>query len=461
MIIILPIENSLREKISKIYLAYQILKRTNYKVIIGGQRYLNYKIKNFKNCVWLDKNTFHERLKKRDIHKKNHLIILDEEGPISFIHKFTQKTLYSKFLFRIIDKILLWGEKDTSKLPKNYKSKKKMLIYGHPKFDLLKKKNSKIFADQVDLIKKKYKNFIFIPGSYSLDNRRNEYEALTKNWGKKYNIENKILIDFLKYHELEKENYKNFLNFVKKISLNCPDKIFVFRQHPTENYQKLKKFLGNIPNNLKIVNKFTVTPWIMSCNYFLHSGCTTAFEAAILKKKIIFFRQEKIAKFERYQKFKLSNLNYTSEEKCFSLINNLNSKIFYKAQNIGKLINNYNEKNSFYISFTNYLNNLKFKNPSHIEYRKINNNFLLIFFKNLNNLLNKILSYVKNKIILKTFLHKFVPERHIFSKDLALRKFKNLKKIEIMSFFLKIDPKFFGNLKVQKISNSVFKIEKQ
>ena len=91
MIIFLPIENSLREKISKIYLAYQILKRTNYKVIIGGQRFLNYRIKNFKNCVWLDKNTFHERLKKRNIHKNNHLIMLDEEGPISLIHKFTQK----------------------------------------------------------------------------------------------------------------------------------------------------------------------------------------------------------------------------------------------------------------------------------------------------------------------------------------------------------------------------------
>ena len=82
MIIFIPIEVSLREKIPKIFLAYQILKYTNFKVIIGGQRYLNQKIKDFKYCIWLDKHTFHERLKKRNIDKSNHVIVIDEEGPV-------------------------------------------------------------------------------------------------------------------------------------------------------------------------------------------------------------------------------------------------------------------------------------------------------------------------------------------------------------------------------------------
>ena len=85
MIIFIPIEVSLREKVHRIFLAYQILKYTNFKVIIGGQRYLNQKIKNFKNCIWLDKHTFHERL---NIDKSNYVICLDEEGPISFAQDF-------------------------------------------------------------------------------------------------------------------------------------------------------------------------------------------------------------------------------------------------------------------------------------------------------------------------------------------------------------------------------------
>ena len=79
MIIFIPIETNIRETIPKIFLTYKILYGSKYKVIIGGQRYLNQKIEEFKNCIWLDKHTFHERLKSRNIHKSNHVIVLDEE----------------------------------------------------------------------------------------------------------------------------------------------------------------------------------------------------------------------------------------------------------------------------------------------------------------------------------------------------------------------------------------------
>ena len=109
MIIFIPIEVSLREKVHKIFLAYQILKYTNFKVIIGGQRFLNQKIKNFKNCIWIDKHTFYERLK---IDKSNYVICLDEEGPISFAQDFGNQALYSKFYIGLFDSIILWGKKD-------------------------------------------------------------------------------------------------------------------------------------------------------------------------------------------------------------------------------------------------------------------------------------------------------------------------------------------------------------
>ena len=70
MIIFLPIENPIIEFYPKLYLANKILKNSNHQVILGGQRYINYKIKDFENCLWFDKHTFYERLKKGNTFKK-------------------------------------------------------------------------------------------------------------------------------------------------------------------------------------------------------------------------------------------------------------------------------------------------------------------------------------------------------------------------------------------------------
>ena len=145
MIIFIPIETNIRETIPKIFLTYKILHGSKYKVIIGGQRFLNQKIEEFKNCIWLDKHTFHERLKNRKIHKSNHVIVLDEEGPISLHDEFTKETLYSKYFFKLINTLILWGKKDFSKLPLVKNKKIKLEVQGHPKFDILKKNYFQIF----------------------------------------------------------------------------------------------------------------------------------------------------------------------------------------------------------------------------------------------------------------------------------------------------------------------------
>ena len=463
MIIFIPIEVSLREKIPKIFLAYQILKYTNFKVIIGGQRYLNQKIKDFKYCIWLDKHTFHERLKKRNIDKSNHVIVIDEEGPVSFADDFGTKVLYSKFFFNLINSLILWGKKDFEKIPKLKDKHVNIETLGHPKFDLLKNKYVKIFNKEVGIIKKKYKNFVLIPGSYSQANSVELELSLTRAWAKKNNISKKITNNWLRYNALERENYLNFLKIVKKIAIENPNINFIFRKHPTEDQEKLIKFFGQIPKNLKLVNKFSVTPWIIASNYYLHSGCTTSIEASILKKKIIFYSTKSLSKHSRYKNFKLSNLNFTDDNKCLSFFKNINKKkTKYKAKDIGNFIYNNNEKNFFYKDFIKLIKKINLKKDSLIEFRKENHNWLIKMYLIIRNIILKILSIIKNKIFLESFLLKYLPEKHIFGKKLALRKFINLKKSEIDDMILRLNNLDKSKIRVKtiKISNSVYKLER-
>ena len=48
------------------------------------------------------------------------------------------------------------------------------------------------------------------------------------------------------------------------------------------------KFINNFfkdkPKNLKLIYKYSVTPWIMSCDVHIHSGCLTAIESNFKKE---------------------------------------------------------------------------------------------------------------------------------------------------------------------------------
>ena len=78
------------------------------------------------------------------------------------------------------------------------------------------------------------------------------------------------------------------------------------------------------------------------------------------------------------------------------------------------------------------------------------------------NFIFKILSFVKNKIVLKTFLRNYLPEKHIFGQKAALRKFINLKKKEITNVILRLNKLNKKKIKVKtiKISDSVYRLEK-
>ncbi len=463
MIIFIPIEANIREKIPKIFLAYKILKLTKFKVIIGGQRYLNHKIEKFKNCVWLDKHTFHERLKKREIDKSNHIVVLDEEGPISLHDKFTKETLYSKFFFKLINTLILWGKEDFENLPKINNKKVKMEVHGHPKFDLLKKNYRKIFDSEIKYIKKKYKNFVFIPGNLHVDDRSDEFISITRSWAQKYNVKESIIKQFLNYNFLERKNYLNFLKFIKKLALQNPKMTFILRKHPIEDEKKLREFLGAIPKNLKLEYKFTVTPWIIACNYYLHSGCTTAIEAAILKKKIIFYATKPIAKHKKFQRFKFSNLNFSNDEHCISFFSKINKKkINYKMKNIGNFIYNNNSNKLFFEKFINFIKTIEFTDKSKIYYREDKKFIFSVVSDKIIKIIYMILSIIKNKVILKTFLKKYLPEKYLFSKDAALKKFRSLKKSEINEIISRLNKLHKNKIKIKntKISESVFKLER-
>ena len=144
-----------------------------------------------------------------------------------------------------------------------------------------------IFKKENNFIRNKFKKFVLITGHYPSSSVRT-----TENWIS--NVSKKILgnkkyLDKhiktkLKFNTFRKNNYESLLNLTIKIAKENPNITFVFRRHPMENEDFLKIKFADKPKNLKLIYKFSVTPWIYNCNFHLHSGCLSSLETIKLKK---------------------------------------------------------------------------------------------------------------------------------------------------------------------------------
>ena len=468
MIFFIPIEVKIREFFSKTFLAYHIVKNGG-EVIIGGQRDIPINISKMENCYWLDKNIFLKKVNKQvDMRyvNNNFLGMLDEEGPVSFFEKIPSEMRYPKELINYYDTFIFWGKADLDVVNKKFRSYPGKSVMGHPKYDLLKKPFVKVWTNQVERLKKKYGEFLLFNSSFRLrpnniENRKNIIIA-------RENSKNKIKLkealtrrEFL--YKIEEQNYSLAIKLLKELALDNPKKNFIYRPHPNENMERTILKFDIKPPNLSIVYKDEVTPWIIACDTFVHSGCTTALEAAVLKKKSVCFIPN--GKSHRYTMYSKIGYFFSNKEKCKNFINNFlkEKKPKLKLDYVSKIVENYNEKSFFYKKFIKQIRDKKFfSKQSKISMGKKLYSKREIFFYTLKQNLFKILSIIKDHTILKTPLIYFLSQKYIYSKVNRDKKLTSIDRTEINNIFNKIKKSENSkvNFKITKISKNVFRIKR-
>lgn len=459
MIVCFPIEIKIREFLPKLLITYNILKKRNISVILGEKRnlFINYQKSRDLIVFWKGGGTHLTNFFK-EISKRNYLFNLEEEGPVDRFRVHDINLKIKKNLLNLYDKIFIWGKADLIHFKKRNNNNNIYSVFGHPKYDLLKKPYVGIFNSYVDKIKKKYKKFVFIPSSFGTDSYITEENYKIYLHGI---YKNNFAIDHVdKVIETEKKNYLSLIKIIKILAENNKDIQFVFRPHPSQNLDLVKSSFGIIPKNIKIVYRYSVTPWIIACDLYLHGGCTTVFEAAILKKKIIYCTSED--SYIHYDKFEKIGKFFVNIKKCQNYINLLlKKKIKYKYNYdtvVNKVIYNYKNKISFCNNFTNLLQS---------KYLKKNKSLLALHdYKEKKNFFYKrILSTLKLVILKLPPLLRLISMfkiNFVFDSYYKRNKFDYISKNEISYFLNKLsslESKKFKYM-ITKMRNNVYKIER-
>ena len=141
----------------------------------------------------------------------------------------------------MVDRIYTWGNFDHRIWSKKYPNfEKKFKKTGAPRLDLWRRDVYRKFFDKdIKKINRKYKSFIFVPSSfYSSDRDLTKAISNSKKLKK-----SQTTLSLKRRIDAQKHNYsifKNFLQMVKKLSLDFPSEKIIIKPHPTEDINNWK-----------------------------------------------------------------------------------------------------------------------------------------------------------------------------------------------------------------------------
>lgn len=445
----IPIEIKKRDYLSRLLIAY-FASEKGYKVYIGSKNQIDRFVKYSKPGIYLGLVTtatytkFYSFLKK----KKFKIFVIDEEGLITFDDNMYLNLKVSSKTLENIEKLFTWGEEHKKIISKKFPYfKNKIISSGTPRFDLFLPKYRKIFEKNVKEIKRNFKDFTLICGSFSFVNHftkdLNYLKVLkSQNVIKNSDDEKK----FLKYCKYNKQSFENFISLTIALSKKFKNHNFVYRPHPAENIDIYRENFKNY-KNIIINNNHTLIEWIIASKCIIHSYCTSSIEALLVDRARFGLKENFDQEVHKTIPYEFSEISFDMND----LINKIT--LFYENNcNFSNLIN-YNIDN---------LNRYVSNNKKELSSKKIVDEIYKIYPPNKKDD-NKSSDYIKFKTL--NILRHLINLRHYFDKSyIKHNKYLNHKIGNINFHEIQNDFGYFqkknSSIIIKKIEKNLFFIHK-
>jgi surface carbohydrate biosynthesis protein len=299
VVLLLPVENQVRELDSKILLAC-IAARRGFSSYIGSRREIHFNITSFPKGIYLSKSiTAASDMMFRIMRNLGHEVVAwDEEALVHL----PDETYYSRRLspraMAYASRLFAWGE-DNAELWRRYPylpGDTIIEVTGNPRNDLLRPELHAYYDSEVEKIKKTYGNFILVNTNFNHVNAFTPVQNLFQPVGKTGEIPkfgraakgmSQEYAEGLRDHK--KSIFKDFQHMIPVLDKAFPGCDIVVRPHPTES-QEVYRDIAARCERVKVTNEGNVVPWLLAAKALVHNSCTTGVEAYVMGVPAITYR---------------------------------------------------------------------------------------------------------------------------------------------------------------------------
>ena len=314
--LIMPVENQVRELDSKLLLAV-CASAKNISSYIGYRTELDIMISTLPRGVYLSKSLTRRSNKMfRILSKLGHIICAwDEEALVHYPPDIYFTRRLSPVALKYVSHIFAWGKENQELLYAYPYLPEGLPIHnvGNPRLDLFRSEFIPYFEDEINTIKNQLGEYVLINTNFGNINSHLPIHNLFVNKDTEGNYMDRgrgsmgMSTEYAEGRARFKHNrFDAFLSLIKYLANNLDNLNIIIRPHPVENknpYYRLAKDYENV----HVVQKGNVLPWIQASKVLVHNGCTTAIEACLAGKPAIAFEPETS---ERYGDALPNNISY-------------------------------------------------------------------------------------------------------------------------------------------------------
>jgi surface carbohydrate biosynthesis protein len=300
MLLLIPVENQVRELDPKLLLACIAAKR-GFSSVIGSRRELEFRIDSYPKSIYLSKSMTRRSLIFFRMARKfgHHIVTWDEEALVHL----PPETYFSRRLhpeaIQLVSHLFAWGQ-DNVELWRQYDHlPQDMPIHntGNPRNDMLRPEMHSFYDEEVQALQRKYGDFILVNSNFNHVNAfgsdMNLFQPVNKpgepaKFGRAARGMNREYAQGLWDHK--QAVFKSFQDLIPKLDQAFPNLNIIIRPHPTERHDVYKEIATHC-SRVHVTNDGNVVPWILATKAVLHNGCTTGVEAFVMGVPAISYRE--------------------------------------------------------------------------------------------------------------------------------------------------------------------------
>ena len=331
--ILLPIETVVRELDWKLDLAVR-LANPKRQIYIGQHDIIHEMVARLSNGLYVGKNIFTRNTKCENGHRLAQLhsqgftsVYIHEEGAVFTGNeedwKTTLSSQYDPTMFGENDTLCTWGrwqqEFDMARGARSVR------VMGHPKFDLYRNPQNKIFNLEAEKLSAKFGKIILINTNFSGFNH-GTLSAKTRAMQK----------DQTEIRASQAADFYSMIALVIHLSERMPDRTVVLRPHPSEGTEIYSQMLSH-RSNVRIERKGSLGAWLKAADCLIQNGCTTAIEAYFSGTPVLSYRHQSNSQYEIWLPNQIGD-TATSPQEALNWIANL-SQYALKLRNSDRVEN--------------------------------------------------------------------------------------------------------------------------
>jgi len=299
MLLLIPVENQVRELDPKLLLAC-IAARRGFASVIGSRQQLDFHIASLPRGIYLSKSMTVRSIKMFKILRKlgHEIIAWDEEALVHLPPEIYFSRRLSPKAIGYLSHLFAWGQ-DNAELWRQYPELPPDIpihITGNPRNDMLRPEMYGFFEEDVAKLRNTYGNFILINTNFNHINAFYPVQSLflpvnkpdeVPKFGRAARGMTREFAEGFRDHKLA--IFEDFKELIPSLERAFPDYTIVVRPHPTEKHEVYHEIAAQC-ERVRVTNEGNVIPWLMAAKALIHNGCTTGVEAFVMRVPAISYR---------------------------------------------------------------------------------------------------------------------------------------------------------------------------